>query len=103
MATRTRARAGRAARRGGGGRSISGRRGGGRSTLARRGGGRSTPGGAAGLVSRVTGMLGRGGGARGRRRGTGGAGAGLANRATNFVRGFMSGGGSTRRGRGRHR
>jgi hypothetical protein len=33
----------------------------------------------------------------------GGAGAGLATRATNFVRGFMSGGGSTRRGRGRHR
>jgi hypothetical protein len=48
-------------------------------------------------------MLGRGGGSRGRRRGMGAAGGGLATRATNFVRGFMSGGGSARRGRGRRR
>jgi hypothetical protein len=66
----------------------------------RRGGGRSTPSGAGGLVSRVTGMLGRGGGARGRR---GAAGGGLATRATSFVRGFMSGGSASRRGRGRRR
>jgi hypothetical protein len=68
----------------------------------RRGGGRSTPGGAAGLVNRVTGVLGRGGGSRGRR-GSGAAGGGLANRATSFVRGFMSGGSARRRGRGRRR
>jgi hypothetical protein len=69
----------------------------------RRGGGRSTPGGAAGLVNRVTGMLGRGAGSRGRR-GTGTAGGSLATRATSFVRGFMSGGSSpARRGRGRRR
>jgi hypothetical protein len=72
----------------------------------RRGGGRSTPGGAAGLVNRVTGMLGRGGGGRGAggrgRRGGAGTG-GLANRATSFVRGFMSGGSASRRGRGRRR
>jgi hypothetical protein len=68
----------------------------------RRGGGRSTPGGAAGLVNRVTGMLGRGAGSRGRR-GSGAAGGGLASRATNFVRGFMSGGSASRRGRGRRR
>jgi hypothetical protein len=68
----------------------------------RRGGGRSTPGGAAGLVNRVTGMLGRGAGSRGRR-GSGSAGGGMATRATSFVRGFMSGGGPARRGRGRRR
>ncbi len=67
----------------------------------RRGGGRSTPGGASGLVNRVTGMLGRGAGSRGRR-GSGAAGGGLATRATSFVRGFMSGG-PARRGRGRRR
>jgi hypothetical protein len=33
----------------------------------------------------------------------GAAGGGLATRATNFVRGFMSGGGTARRGRGRRR
>jgi hypothetical protein len=74
----------------------------------RRGGGRSTPGGASGLVNRVTGMLGRGAGGRGRRR-SGAAGGGLATRATSFVRGFMNGGSAgrrgsaTRRGRGRRR
>jgi hypothetical protein len=82
MAARMRSRAGRAGRR--------------------RGGGRSTPSGAAGLVSRVTGMLGRGAGSRGRRR-SGAAGGGLATRATSFVRGFMSGGSASRRGRGRRR
>jgi hypothetical protein len=94
MATRTRPRANRGGRRRGGGRSTQGGR--------RRGGGRSTPGGAAGLVNRVTGMLGRGGGSRGRR-GGGAAGGGLTNRATSFVRGFMSGGSPTRSGRGRRR
>jgi hypothetical protein len=67
----------------------------------RRGGGRATPGGPASLVSRVTGMLGSG---SGRRSGSTGGG-GLANRATSFVRGFMSGGGPARgrtRGRRRH-
>jgi hypothetical protein len=65
----------------------------------RRGGGRSTPGGAAGLVNRVTGMLGGSG-----RRGGPSAGGGIATRATHFVRGFMAGGGSpARRGRGRRR
>jgi hypothetical protein len=83
MATRMRTRANRAGRR--------------------RGGGRATPGGAAGLVSRVTGMLGGGAGSRGRRRGTGVAGAGLANRVASFMRGFMSGGSAARRGRGRRR
>jgi hypothetical protein len=49
-------------------------------------------------------MLGRGGGGtRGRRGSTGSAGGGLASQATNFVRGFMSGGGAGRRGRGRRR
>jgi hypothetical protein len=47
-------------------------------------------------------MLGRGTGSRGRR-GAGTAGGGLANRATSFVRGFMSGGSSSRGGRGRRR
>ena len=69
----------------------------------RRGGGRSTPGGPAGLVSRVTGMLGRGNAGRGRGRGSGAAGGGMASRATSFVRGFMSGGSTARRGRGRRR
>jgi hypothetical protein len=70
-------------------------------TGRRRGGGRSTPGGAAGLVNRVTGMLGRNAGSRGTRRGS--TGGGLATRATSFVRGFMSGGSASRRGRGRRR
>jgi hypothetical protein len=69
----------------------------------RRGGGRAAPSGAAGVVSRVTGMLGRGAGSRGRGRGSGAGGAGLANRAAGFVRGFMSGGSPARRGRGRRR
>jgi hypothetical protein len=90
MATKTRAnRAGRRA---------AGRR----ATAGRRGGGRSQPGGPAGLVSRVTGMLGGSG-----RRSTGsgrrstGAGGGMANRAMSFARGFMGGGGTARRGRRR--
>ncbi|HEV3376200.1 MAG TPA: hypothetical protein VG126_02865 [Thermoleophilaceae bacterium] len=47
-------------------------------------------------MSRVTGMLGGGSG----RRSTSGGG-GLANRAMSFARGFMSGGGTSRRGRRR--
>jgi hypothetical protein len=62
----------------------------------RRGGGRSTPSGPAGLVNRVTGMLGGSG-----RRGAS-TGGGLASRATGYVRGFL-GGGRSRRGRGRRR
>ena len=68
----------------------------------RRGGGRSQPGGPASIVSRVTGMLG-GGGAGGRGRRSGGAGGGLASKATGFVRGFMSSGGSAKSRRGRRR
>jgi hypothetical protein len=72
---------------------------GGRGRPARgRGGGRAQPGGPAALVSRVTGMLGGGTGRRGTT-----AGSGLASRAASFVRGFMSGGGPARRGRGRRR
>ena len=63
----------------------------------RRGGGRSQPGGPAALVSRVTGMLGNSG------RGRASAGGGLVNRATGFVRGFMSGGNTSTRRRGRRR
>jgi hypothetical protein len=47
-------------------------------------------------------MLG-GGGAGGRGRRSGGAGGGLASKATGFVRGFMSSGGSAKSRRGRRR
>jgi hypothetical protein len=63
----------------------------------RRGGGRSQPGGPAALVSRVTGMLGGSG-----RRGAS-TGGGLVTRASGFVRGFMSGGNTSTRRRGRRR
>jgi hypothetical protein len=62
-----------------------------------RGRGRSAPGGAGGIVSQITGMMSRGGG-RGASRGGGG---GMAAKATNFVSGFLSGGGRGTRGRRR--
>ena len=72
-------------------------RGGGRFARGRQNRG-AKPGGPRGLVSQITGQLGRGGGRAGRRDG-GAKGGGLATKATSFVSGFLGGGGKSGRRR----
>ena len=88
MATRTRRQSYRSAGRGGG------RIPRGRATRGRGRGGSAKPGGPMGLLSQITGQLGRTGG-----RGATKGGGGLASKATSFVSGFMSGGGKSGRRR----
>ena len=87
MPTRTRKQSYRSAGRGGG------RITGGRPTRGRGRSG-STPGGPMGLINQITSQLGSGGGRRSSK-----GGGGMASTATNFVRGFMSGGGKSGRRR----
>ena len=87
MATKTRKQSYRRAGRSGG------RITGGRATRGRGRGGSAKPGGPMGLLNQLTSQLGRTGG-RGASKG-----GGLASKATNFVSGFMGGGGKSGRRR----
>jgi hypothetical protein len=87
MATKTRKQSYRRAGRSGG------RITGGRATRGRGRGGSAKPGGPMGLLNQLTSQIGRTGG-RGAKKG-----GGLASKATNFVGGFLSGGGKSGRRR----